>query len=553
MTRSLILSLIVMMSSPPVHSATPADAVYVGGVVCTMEAEGRSREAVAIRDGLIVYVGSNSGAEEFRGPQTRWVDLQGHTVLPGLVDAHGHLRNLGRYDSVVKLIGTTSMAEVLSRVRSFQQAVPAGRWIRGRGWDQNDWEITEFPTWKDVDDTNANPIYLRRVDGHAALVNRAALELCKVTRDTPDPDGGHIVRDPDGNPTGVFIDNATELITRYIPEASPDELDEWMGRAIARCNEVGLTGVHDGGIDADMLRSLKRIAASDQLSLRVYCMLDSDDDDFVREQLAAGPSVYADDRLTVRALKVYADGALGSRGAALLASYADDPGNSGLLLTAQDKIDHLARLGLASGFQVCVHAIGDRGNRAALDAFEKALGGTRPDHRFRVEHCQILAPEDIPRFAKVGVIASMQPTHCTSDMSWAEDRVGGDRIGGAYAWRTLTDQGARLALGSDFPVESADPLWGVYAAVTRMDHMGRPDGGWHPGECLSVYEAVQGFTAGAAFASFSEDRRGTIAAGKQADLTVLDRNIFECAPAEILETKVLYTIVAGDVVYDASR
>ena len=473
-------------------------------------------------------------------------------MIPGLVDAYAHIKSLGRYLANVRLTGTKSVAEIYQKVVRAQESAPPERWIRGRGWDQNDWEIKEFPHWRDLEGTEANPVYLRRIDGHASWVNKTALEVCGVDKNTPDPPGGKIIRDNDGNPTGVFIDEASDLISDNIPDPDEAELDAWILSAIKDCNRCGLTGIHDAGTTREELASFERLYAKGQLTFRLYCMLDTDEDDFLTEHFAGGTSETAGGRVVIGAVKLFSDGALGSRGAALLAPYTDDPGNTGLLVDSPEKIEDVSRRALASGFQVCTHAIGDRGVRGTLDIYEKVLGARAgADHRFRIEHSQIVAPEDIPRYSALGVIPSMQPTHATSDMYWAEERVGPERIKGAYAWRKFLEGGNRLPLGSDFPVESNNPLWGIYAAVTRQDHEGWPERGWQPDQRLTVLEAIKGFTIEAAYAGFGENVRGTIEAGKLADFTVLDRDIFEVLPGEILETKVTYTVVGGRVVYEA--
>jgi len=530
-----------------------SDLIVVGQIVHTMDAAGATAEAVVVTDGVIVFVGSREDAMAYRDSGTQVIE-SGATILPGFIDAHGHLRNLGRYSSNLQLIGTESAEQVREMVSAAQRDAPKGQWIRGRGWDQNDWDSKAMPSADQLRGTDDNPVYLRRVDGHACWVNRRTLELCGVDRDTPDPPGGRILRDENGNPTGVLIDRAEDLIRDNIPEASLSELTEWIRVAVDECNRLGLVGVHDAGIEPTHLAALNELCEGGELSLRVYCMLSTEFDKFdafIEEQLSMGPTVECDDLITIRALKVYADGALGSRGAALLADYSDDPGNVGLMRTQEARLHRMAMLCMESGFQACAHAIGDRGNRMVLDAYENAMRHSSvEDHRFRVEHCQVLSRNDIPRFKQLGVIPSMQPTHCTSDMYWAEDRVGADRIKGAYAWRQLIDDGNRLPLGSDFPVESANPLWGSYSAATRQDDEGWPEDGWYPEERMTIREAVAGFTINAAYAEFAELERGSLEVGKLADIVVLDRDIFRISSREILKTSVLYTIVAGEVVYE---
>jgi predicted amidohydrolase YtcJ len=529
---------------------TDADLIVTGSAVVTMDPDRPMAGAVAVRDGRIVYVGSRDGAIAMRGASTRWIDAGSGVVLPGLVDAHGHLRNLGRSLFTVMLTGTRSRQECVDAVRKAQKDALPGGWIRGRGWDQNDWEVQDFPNWRDLDGTDANPVYLRRVDGHAAWVNAKAMEMAGITRDTPDPPGGRIIRDEGGAPTGVLIDNATDLVARIIPEASDDELDGWMRAAIEHCNRLGLTGVHDAGIDTSMHASLLRLAGRGQLSLRVYGMMSVvEGDDSVEGRIMQGPVEAADGLFVMRAVKLYADGALGSRGAALLEDYSDEPGNRGLMVTTEERIEEIVRLCTRHGFQVCVHAIGDRGNRTVLDVFERVLSASPGDHRFRIEHAQVLSMQDITRFRALGVIPAMQPTHCTSDMYWAHERLGPERVLGAYAWRSLVEDGNIIPMGSDFPVESADPTWGLYAAVTRQDHEGWPESGWYSRQRMTMEEAVRGFTEWAAYASFSEDQAGMLREGFVADITVLDRNILERSPEELLETRPTHTIVAGRVVY----
>ena len=527
----------------------PADLVIRHANVVTMVSDAPAATAVATRGDRIVFVGDERGVETWIGEDTRVIDASGYTVTPGLVDAHGHMRNLGRLLQEPNLIGTRSIDEVVARVREYQTGLGPDEWLHGRGWDQNDWATKEFPTWRDLDATNTNPVYLDRIDGHAIWVNRRALELAGITRDTPDPAGGRIIRDAHGEPTGVLVDNAEALIEEHVAPPSPERIERYMAAAVAECNRVGLTGVHDAGTTRPMLDALRRLGARGALTLNIYCLIDSDDAGLARERLAAGPAQEFDGRLVMRALKLRADGALGSRGAALLAPYNDDPGNVGLDVQASDTLFAWTRDALAAGFQVGTHAIGDRGNHVVLDAYEKALQG-RTDARLRIEHCQVLALDDIPRFKRLGVVASMQPTHATSDMPWAETRVGRERLRGAYAWRTLLSSGAVMAFGSDFPVESVDPVTGLYAAVTRQDADGKPPGGWMPEQAITLDEALHGFTTGAAYAAFDEKDAGQLKVGMRADITLLDRDITGSPAKTLLETRAKYTIVRGRVVYE---
>ncbi|NIO29111.1 MAG: amidohydrolase family protein [Candidatus Latescibacteria bacterium] len=529
-----------------------ADLIISGGRIHTMNPKNPIAEAVAIQGDRIVYVGSGEGARKYEDEITIVINLDGKTAYPGFVDAHAHLMSLGKSLAELNFVGTGSSEEIRKMVLEKQQAVPKGSWIRGRGWDQNDWPVEEFPTWRDLSGTEENLVYLRRVDGHAAWVNKTVLDHYGITRETEDPPGGRIIRDENGDPTGVFIDDAKDLITAHIPEPTIDEKTAWAKAAILECNRYGMVGMHDAGIHKTDLQVYENLHGSGQLSLRIYAMADGDSIDFVKERFALGPSAPVGGYVSLRAVKLYADGALGSRGAAMLEPYSDDPRNTGLILTAPDSLYEMSRLALDAGFQVCTHAIGDAGNRVILDAYERALKEHRSgDHRLRVEHAQVVSLEDIPRSAQLGIIPVMQPTHATSDMYWAEDRLGPERIKGAYAWRKFLDSGCKIPCGSDFPVEGVNPLWGIYAAVTRQDHDGWPEGGWYPGERMTIEEAVRGFTIDAAFAAFAEKETGSIEVGKLADLTVLDKDLFEISPKEILNARVIYTIVGGSVVYSA--
>lgn len=547
--KLILLSLNVALSV----TTARADALLIaGGEIHTLNPAQPTAEALLVSGDTIAFIGDLAAAEALADENVVRIDLAGGIAIPGLVDAHAHLNNLSRLLTRVNLIGTKSKSEVRDSALARAQTLPPGEWILGRGWDQNDWSIQEFPTAADLAQITDHPVYFRRVDGHAAWVNQLALDLCGITAATPDPAGGRIIRDSAGAPTGVFIDNATALIADHIPDTSLAQRVARYKLALAECNRLGLTGLHDAHIDSLDIAAYNTLADSGRLTLRVYGMLDSYSGSLLQQYFQSGPTVEAGGLLTIRAVKGYGDGALGSRGAALQEPYTDEPGNTGLLVTHPDTLQQLAQLCVAHGFQFCIHAIGDRGVRESLDAFASALGAdSAGDHRFRVEHAQVIALEDIPRFARLGVIPAMQPTHCTSDMYWAEQRLGPQRIRGAYAWRSLLEAGCRLPLGSDFPVESVNPLWGVYAAVTRQDHSGWPEGGWYPEQRLTVEEAVRGFTSEAAYAAFDEANTGTLEVGKQADITLLKADIFSAPAAEIRDTETLATILAGRVVYRA--
>ncbi len=531
-----------------------ADLMLVNGKVVTMNDEQPVAEAVAIRDGRIVSVGTN---ERIRSAYVagKTEDLQGALVLPGLIDAHMHLLGLGRSLQQLDLSGTADFESVVRLVADRARFTPKGSWIKGRGWDQNDWPTKSFPSHHLLSAaTREHYVYLSRVDGHAVLVNENVMKRAGITRSTSDPPGGKILRDATGHPTGVLVDNAIDLITPFLPVPTMEEDSVALTMALQTCVEYGLTTVHDAGVDRTALELYKRFAGAGRLQLRVYAML-SDTQDLLRSYFDRGPEIGLFNHfLTVRAVKLYADGALGSRGAMLLEPYSDAPGHTGLALNSREYLQRIAGDALRSGFQLGIHAIGDRGNRTVLDVYEQAFQqhGVKGDSvRFRIEHAQVLSPPDIPRFPRLGVIPSMQPTHCTSDMYWAEDRLGPARVRGAYAWRTLMKTGAHIAFGSDAPVESPNPLWGIYAAVTRQDHNGFPQGGWYASEHWTIMEALRGFTINAAYAAFEENLKGSIEPDKLADLVVLSKDITTAGPHEILQTRVVMTIVHGRVVHRA--
>jgi predicted amidohydrolase YtcJ len=488
-------------------------------------------------------------ADELRreNPNAHVVDVGGATILPGLTDAHGHLYGLGLSLDTVSLVGAATYDEAIARVKDRASRASANEWVLGRGWDQNRWPGRQFPTAAPLDAAIADhPVWLRRVDGHAGVANSAAMRAAGVTRATPDPEGGRILRDAQGEPTGVFVDGAMSLIDAKVPPPSPALRKARVLAAAKAIAANGLTEMHDAGADDSTIDAVRELVREGTFPIRVYIMV-SDDEAALNEWFARGPLIRFGDKLTVRSVKLYADGALGSRGAALLAPYSDDPGNTGLLLAKPEHLREVASRALKAGFQVNTHAIGDRGVRNVIDAYESA--GVTPEKRFRIEHFQVAAPDDFPRIARLGIIASMQPTHATSDMPWAEDRVGAERIRGAYAWRTVLNSGARLALGSDFPVEDVNPFFGLYSAVTRQDQTGNPPGGWYPDQKLTMDEAVRGFTQDAAYAAFEEDSRGVIEPGKLADFTVVEGDLYKAPVSDLWKSKVRMTVVGGVVVY----
>jgi predicted amidohydrolase YtcJ len=531
--------------------------LFIGGTVAVGPQQTPERDiAILVRDGKIVAV---APAAELRASHAnaQLIDASHATILPGLTDAHGHLYGLGLSLDTVNLVGLSTYDEGIARAKERASRANAGDWILGRGWDQNRWASKQFPTAAPLDAAIPDhPVWLRRVDGHAGVANSAAMKAAGVTRDTKDPDGGRIIRDAEGNPTGVFVDAAQSLIDDAVPAPSFALRKQRVLAAARRIAENGLTEMHDAGADGETILAIRQLVDEGRFPIRVYSML-SDNEElltaFFGKSNAApdffngSPIIGYRDHLTVRSIKVYADGALGSRGAALLEPYSDDPSNIGLIVTKPEHIVEVAKLARQRGFQVCTHAIGDRGVRNVIDSYEAA--GVQPGDRFRIEHYQVVAPDDFARTVKDGIIASMQPTHATSDMPWAEARVGPARIRGAYAWRTVLNAGGRLALGSDFPVEEVNPFFGIYAAVTRQDQQGNPAGGWYPDQKLTLAEAIRGFTSDAAYAAFEESSRGTIEAGKLADFTIIDGDFYAMPAGDLFKAKVKYTVVGGKIVY----
>ncbi len=543
-------------ASPPEDAATagPGNVTLVfNGLIYTLDPGNTVVHGGAMtlsEEGEILAIGSDEPMKAAY-PDAVQHDLQGRAVFPGLIDAHAHFIGLAMTLTQADLVGAGSVEEVIERLKAFESTLGPGDWLVGRGWDQNDWPGQQFPTRDDLDAAFPERIvWLERIDGHAGWANSAA--LAEVDRDLSgdwQPQGGRIHRDANGEPTGIFIDKATAMLDQLVPPVSEERLQSAIDQATEILLSQGLTGVHDAGLGWEHIQLLKDRADQRRLGLRVYAMVNGVGE--ALEQLCAnGYLQHPSGRLLSRSMKLYADGALGSRGAALLADYSDEPGSRGLLFVSDEEMQSAIRKALSCNIQVGVHAIGDDGNRQVLDAYASAI----PDYpqnpgRHRMEHAQVIALEDIQRFADLGIIASMQPIHATSDMYWAGERVGPERIQGAYAWRRLLDAGVRLALGSDFPVEQVNPMLGIYAAVTRQDLEGHPPGGWYPGQVLTRLEALRGFTVDAAWAAFMENEVGSLEAGKRADFVVVDRDLMTVDAAEIPGAKVLETWLDGQMVW----
>jgi len=542
----------VKVVEPPASAGTEVTLVH-NARIYTFDADNTVLEAGALalsKDGRILAVGPVQAMLETYS-NARNYDLQGRTVIPGLIDAHAHFLGFASSLTRADLVDTQTVDEVIERLKAFETTLGEDDWLLGRGWDQNDWPGQQFPDKSDLDAAFPDRVvWLERIDGHAGWANSAA--LAAIDRNLSgdwQPQGGKIHRDDMGEATGIFIDTATALLDQLVPPLSPEGLQAAVDQATQILLSLGLTGVHDAGLSWEYIQLLRERADQGRLGVRVYAMADGVGE-ALKQLCANGYLQHPSGRLLARSVKLYADGALGSRGAALLDDYSDEPGSRGLLFVSDEEMEAAVLRALECNLQVGVHAIGDSGNRQVLNAFASALPSF-PNNpgRHRMEHAQVIALDDIQRFAQLGIIASVQPIHATSDMYWAEDRVGAERIQGAYAWRKLLDAGVRLALGSDFPVEQVNPMLGIYAAVSRQDLQGNPEGGWYPQEALSREEAIRGFTVDAAWAAFMETEVGSLEVGKRADFIVLDRDLMRVAVTEIPGTQVLETWLDGEQVW----
>ncbi|NVK87892.1 MAG: amidohydrolase [Gammaproteobacteria bacterium] len=548
------LLMVLLLSAPLMLHAAATLIHNVNGYTMTGPAGAKAQllrfDALVFDAGKVIFVGRESEALERFGSADR-IDGKGKTLIPGLIDAHGHILGLGQGLNSVDLRTARSEQEAVERVAEFARQNPNLRWIVGRGWNQELWPERQFPSKQSLDALKLNkPIVLSRVDGHAAWVNSKALEVGQINAKTLDPDGGQIIRDNSGQPTGVLIDTAEYLVTQHQPTASELEINYALDKAFAHLLALGITSVHDAGIGSNLYQIYQHRAKRQQLPLRIYAMLDGSSAN-LGQWLKNGYILSEDDHLAIRSVKIYSDGALGSRGAALLEPYSDKGDHRGLLVTAPEKLDSLVKQVLAANFQANIHAIGDRGNRLVMDAianaYEQKLG---LEQRHRIEHAQVINLDDIKRLNSLNLIASMQPTHATSDMNMAEDRIGKQRLQGAYAWRTLLDQGTIIASGSDFPVELANPFHGLHAAVTRQNHQNQPAKGWIPEQAMTLTEAFRSFTLDAAYAAHQEQQLGSLEVGKWADFIIIDRDLFTTQPQDLWQIKVLQTWVAGAKRYE---
>ncbi len=546
MNKHFLSTLVLLLGAINGTSLLADTTLYtnVNGYTLDSNRELQQFSAIQFTDDLVDRIFTEG--EELPEQADLLIDGDGQTLIPGLIDAHGHILSYGLSLLRVDLVGTETELDAVQRVVDFAEDSDQLEWIQGRGWNQVLWDSNEFPSAGSLDAALLDkPIWLSRVDGHAGWANSAAMELAGVDRRTEDPDGGQIIRDEDGNPTGVFIDNAMALIRSQIPATSTEELKFALSTAMLELAKQGLTSVHDAGAGSSVIDAYKQLLDDGPLPIRVNVML-SAGDDFFEQRLAEGHYRSTDDTLTMNSVKIAADGALGSRGAAMIDDYSDLSGHTGLLLHNPERLEYFMRAAMNAGFQVNTHAIGDNANKVVLDNYEQLIAETNSrGMRHRVEHAQILRYEDILRFAELGVIPSMQATHATSDKNMAVDRIGDVRIQGAYAWRKLIDAGALIANGSDFPVESPNPFFGLHAAITRQDKNNQPPGGWFPEEKMTTIEAFASFTMDAAYSGHQENLLGTLEPGKKADFIILDRDMFAIDESEIWKIEVEETWVNG--------
>lgn len=553
----VVILLAAMGHAPTVSSAEPTDLVFINGNIYTVNEKQPRAEAVAVKADRIVFVGSNADAKKYVGKATRVVDLKGATVVPGMTDAHCHLTGIGQREMNLNLEGTTSLEDFLSKVKARVDQAKPGEWITGRGWIETFWKPQAFPTRWDLDKVAPNnPVYLTRADGHGAVANSAALKIAGVDRNTPNPFGGEISKDKNGEPNGMLLDRAHDIVTRHIPQPTEADLERAVVLGVERSIKLGWCEIQDAGGSYEDVARMRKLYEEGKLKLRIYKAVYGPTRDSQR-LLTEGPllGLYGN-RFNVRTIKVVMDGALGSRGAALLAPYSDKPDTSGFLTAKPEEVEPMLVQALKQGIQVETHAIGDRANRVILDLYEQALKTVQSDKRkireprWRVEHAQIVNPADIPRFAKLGVIPSMQPSHAIGDLFFAPARLGIERLKGAYAWQSFIKSGVIVPGGSDAPVERGEPMIEFYAAVARKSMKGESGEGWHPEEAVTREQALKMFTLWAATAAFEEKLKGTIEPGKLADLTILSADIMQIPEAEILKTHCAMTVINGEIVYE---
>ncbi len=567
----VLVSVLGACSTGP--SAPPADLVLMNARVYTMTwpdpgpdgtpAQGAPHdangwrpdaEAVAITGDRVTLVGTRAEVEARRGPATTVIDLGGATLVPGLVDSHSHILEPGQKLDAVDLVGVADEAEAIARVAKAAASVPKGQWITGRGWDEGAW-ANRYPDWRRLSQkVPDHPVVLYSLHGFGVWANRLALESAKITRATAAPVGGEIRKDATGEPTGIFLNRATTIMEAAVPPPTPAQRESQLLAGLTEMARSGYVAIHEAGVDRATLAAFQALEAKKQLPIRVYVMLSARDPELCREWAAKGPQGAPGDMLVVRAVKAYYDGALGSRGARLIADYSDMKGHRGISGAGYGFDQEVVAAMMRAGFQVGVHAIGDAGNRETLDFFERVLKDDERARggRHRIEHAQVVAPADLPRFGRMGIIASMEPPHAVEDKAWAETRLGPERVTGAYAWRTLREHGTRLIFNSDLTGSDHNIFYGLHSAITRQDKQGQPAGGWYPAQRMTPEEAVRGYSTWAAYAAFAEAESGQIAAGRLADLTALTVDpltLGATAPGKVLDGGVRLTIVGGRIVF----
>jgi predicted amidohydrolase YtcJ len=546
---------------------TPADLIIKGGTIYTVESENPKVDAVAIIADTIAYAGNLSGLVKYEGEQTKVIDLAGRTMTPGFIEGHGHFMGLGYNELNLDLMNVTSYEEMVVKVKEAVAKAQPGQWIVGRGWHQDKWIkkpeklIKGFQTHQLLSEVSPNnPVFLRHASGHAGFANAKAMQLAGVNQLSIEKlgknlgEGGEILVDELGNPTGLFNERAQTLIAQYIPENTTETNEQALELAIAASLRNGITSFHDAGVSRENIELFKKFKTEGKLNTRLYVMLTGFDSELLYEWFKKGPEIDSANLLTIRAIKLNCDGALGSRGAWLLEPYSDRPDFSGMATLSMDTVLKISREGLKHGFQVCSHAIGDRANKEILDRYEIAFSenpAKAVNHRYRIEHAQHLHPNEIPRFGKMGVIPAVQAIHLSSDRSWAIDRLGEKRIKeGAYMWQSLLKSGAVIVNGSDVPVEPINPIASFFASVTRQTLKGEPEGGYEPAEKMTREQALRSYTLDAAYGAFEENIKGSIKAGKLADFVVFDKDLMTVPDAEILSTEVSMTILGGKVLYE---
>ncbi len=559
----LAITVLILACQPKLEQA---DSIYFNGIIYSVDANNAVFESVAVKGGKIMYVGSQKEVDAFKGDSTQLIDLKGKTMTPGFIESHGHLMGLGNSELNLNLMGVKSYEEMVLLVEQAVAQAKPGEWILGAGWHQSKWDkvpekvVKGFQTHELLSAVSPNnPVYLGHASGHAAFANAKAMEIAGVNQlavegNIPTIEGGEVITDKNGNPTGIFSERAQYLISKYIPEEDEDRNRLALEIALKACIRNGITSFHDASASQQTINRYQKFKAEGKLDVRLYVMIAGPDRALTKKWLKRGPMIDSVDYLlTVRSIKLNCDGALGNRGAWMLEEYSDMPGEFGMATLPMEYVLEVSRGGLKNGFQVCSHAIGDRANREILDQYETAFREFPEitNHRFRMEHAQHLHPDDIPRFAELNVIAAMQAVHLSSDRPWAIERLGEKRIKeGAYMWQTLLKSGAKVINGTDAPVEPINPLASFFASITRQTLAETPEGGYEPDERMTREQALRSYTIDAAYGEFAENIKGSIEVGKLADFTVFSQNIMTIEASQLLNTKVMMTVIGGKVVYE---